>query len=207
MKVLVMIKKAWHTLSGYLPVIMMLLFAMLTYWLLQVTPHPIQSESKRPSVHSEDYFMRGFEVTTYDQSGDVRAHILGNYAKHYADTDSFEIEDPVIYAQTKFQTNGIQKSQTTAKLGISNADSSLIELKGQVILKKYDWIDKKINPDVTKMMAEYLKIDLDHELVTSNLPIRIEKEKQRMIGDSMDYDNLERRLSLRGNVRVIFEPK
>lgn len=207
MKALAILKRTWYSLGGYIPVLMMLLFAMLTYWLLQVTPRFTQSQNKRPLEHVEDYFMRGFEVTTYESNGEVRAHILGTYARHYADTDSIEIDSPFIYAQTKIKNSGFQKSQSTAKLGISNSDASQIELKGNVQFKKYDLAEKSVNPVVTKMLTEELKIDSDRERVSSNLPVRIEKSNQKMYADSMDYDNVQRHLSLRGNVRVTFEAK
>ena len=88
MKSLNAFRKNWEGLSGYIPVIVMLLFAMLTYWLLQITPKASHKETQVQPVHEEDYFMKQFSLKTFEKNGQVKTYIVGNSARHYPDTDS-----------------------------------------------------------------------------------------------------------------------
>jgi len=207
MKSLNAFRKNWEGLSGYIPVIVMLLFAMLTYWLLQITPKASHKETQVQPVHEEDYFMKQFSLKTFEKNGQVKTYIVGNYARHYPDTDSVEIEGPRIYTQSDIKLHRLHKAQGSAQIATSNADASIVELKGNVIFIKEDVQSAGNKPEKTKMSGEYLKINSDVEQISSNQPIEIEKGSQKMYADAMSYDNLDRHLKLVGNVRVIFSKK
>jgi len=207
MKAIQTLKRFWDTVSSYLPVLLMLIFAMFTYWLLQVTPKAIKKEVVLPRAHIEDYFMKGFAVTTYEPDGDIKAHILGRYARHFADTDNLEIEGPHLYGQSMSNTKSLQKSDAVANVAISNADATQIELKGNVELVKQDWSTTKSSPITLRIKSEYLQINSDLERVYSNLPVEITRGLQTISADSMEYDNLERHMHLSGNVKVVFGKK
>ena len=200
-------KPSWDRISAYLPVILMLIFAMFTYWLLQVTPKAIKKEGVLPLAHVEDYFMRGFAVTTYETNGEVKSHILGSYARHFADTDTTEIEDPRVYSQSHTSVSTAQRTLGTAKKATTNADASLIELRGDVELTKQDWSGAKALPNFLSMKSQYLKINSELESIYTNLPVQIDRGEQKITADSMQYNNLERRMQLVGNVKVTFAKK
>ena len=181
----------------------MLLFAMLTYWLLQITPNLKREEHIVQPVHEEDYFMKHLSLTTFEKNGRIKTYLMGNYARHYPDTDTIEIDDPQIYTQSFEKKDRSQKAEGTANKASSNADSTLIELRGNVVLIKKDQRNDGQEPVITKMVGEYLKINTDTEKISSNLPVEIQKGPQIIVGNAMEYDNVERRLKMAGNVRVI----
>ena len=207
MKGIQIFKRSWDNLSGYLPVILMLIFAMFTYWLLQVTPKAIKKESVLPLAHVEDYFMRGFSVTTYEPNGEVKSHILGRYARHFADTDTTEIEGPRVYSQSHSNFSGVQRTQGTAKTATTNADASLIELRGDVELIKQDWSGTKVAPTFLSIKSQYLKINSEIEKIYTNLPVQIDRGLEKITADSMQYNKIDRRMQLVGNVKVTFAKK
>ena len=91
-------------------------------------------------------------------------------------------------------------------IATSNADATLIELKGKVVLLKQD-VTGKDAPIITRISGEYLKINSDTEQISSPEPVEIEKGLQKIYANTMSYDNLDRHLKMSGNVRVIFGKK
>ena len=201
------LRKNWEGLSGYIPVILMLLFAMLTYWLLQITPKITREENLSQPVHEEDYFMKQFSLTTFEKNGKVKTYLVGNYARHYPDTDTIEIERPQIFTQSFVKADRLQKSEGTAKTALSNTDSSEIELRGDVVLIKKDEMKDGSAPIITKISGEYLKINHEIEQISSTQPVEIQRGLQSITANSMTYDNLERHLIMSGRVRSVFVKK
>ena len=58
------LRSAWDRLSIYLPVVLMGLFALGTYWLVRSTPLLMSSKPVAEAGHDPDYFMRNFSVTS-----------------------------------------------------------------------------------------------------------------------------------------------
>lgn len=199
------LKKGWYLISGYFPVIFMLIFAMITYWLLQVTPRSDSEKRAEKSAHSVDYFMRQFEVTNYEKNGIIKSYIVGAYAEHFPDTDTIVIKNPKIYTQKKESLNNAQKTQGSAKEATSNADATLLELRGDVHLIKEEWKNKESTPVVMKLMSEHLIINSDTEKIISPEFIQIEKGEQKISANSMEYDNVHSHLLMLGNVRAVFQ--
>ena len=86
-------------LSIYLPVVLMGLLALGSYWLLRATPETDMPLSERPPQHEPDYFMRGFAVRSFAPDGSLRSDVRGAEARHYPDTDSTEIDQARIRTQ------------------------------------------------------------------------------------------------------------
>ena len=60
------IRQGWDQLSIYLPVVLMGLLALGTWWLVRNAPMPQLPAIDRPVKHQPDYFMKSFSVKTFD---------------------------------------------------------------------------------------------------------------------------------------------
>ena len=109
---------AGSALTVYLPIILMGLMALGTYWLARNTPAlgARRGASARPT-HDPDYFMRGFSVKTFDATGRLKSEVYGTEARHYPDTDTLEIDQPRIRS---FNDRG-ELTVATARRALSNA--------------------------------------------------------------------------------------
>jgi lipopolysaccharide export system protein LptC len=87
-----LLRRSWDRLSLYLPVLLMGLLALGTWWLVRNAPVPLVPEAQRPVRHDPDYFMKGFSVKTFDGTGRLHSEIQGTMARHYPDTDTLEID-------------------------------------------------------------------------------------------------------------------
>ena len=86
------IRQGWDQLSIYLPVVLMGLLALGTWWLVRNAPMPQLPAIDRPVKHQPDYFMKSFSVKTFDATGRLQSEVQGDEARHYPDTDTLEID-------------------------------------------------------------------------------------------------------------------
>ena len=86
-------KLPWHgrvlaVVSAYLPLLLMALLALGTWWLVRNTPTAPQPKPALPPRHEADYTMRSFTVQRFAPEGPLRAQIDGDVLRHYGDTDT-----------------------------------------------------------------------------------------------------------------------
>ena len=124
------LRRGWDRLSIYLPVVLMGLLALGSYWLLRATPEPVLPVAERPPQHEPDYFMRGFAVRSFAPDGSLRSEVRGTEARHYPDTNSTEIDQ----ARIRSQQPGSPLTTATAQRVTSNADQTEFVLRGNAVV-------------------------------------------------------------------------
>lgn len=191
-------------LTLYLPVILMGLMALGSYWLARNTHALGPAESQRAPVHEPDYFMRRFSVKTFDVAGRLKSEVIGVEARHYPDTDTLEIDQPRIRS---FSLKG-EPSVATARRALSNADGSEVQLIGDATVTREATTGPagETNPRV-EIRGEFLHVFADIEQVKSHKPVTLIRGADRFTADSLDYANLERAINLRGRVRGVLVPR
>lgn len=192
------VRAGWDRIAVYLPIILMGLMALGTYWLARNTPTAAPVEAQRPVTHEPDYFMRRFSVKTFDAAGRLKSEVYGSEARHHPDTDTLEIDQPRIRS---FDAHG-QLTVATAKLALSNADASEVQLFGDAVVTRDATTgpDGKVRPRL-QFRGEFLDAFLDTERVRSNKPVELLRGEDRFTADNLDFDNLDQVLELRGRVR------
>jgi lipopolysaccharide export system protein LptC len=191
--------RAWDRVSVYLPLILMGLLALGTYWLARNTPAVSAPAAAAAPTHEPDYFMRGFSVKSFDPTGRLKSEVQGVEARHYPDTDTLEIDEPRIRA---FNPQGLL-TVATARRAISNADGSQVQLIGDAVVRR----EAAGSAPAMEIRGEFLFAFMDTERVTSNQPVRLTRGDDAFTADSLDYDNLERVLKLQGRVRGVLQPR
>lgn len=195
--------RAWDRISIYLPVILMGLLAMGTYWLARNTPSFSTPGAQRPVAHEADYFLRGFSVKSFETNGRLRSEIRGAEARHYPDTDTTEIDEPRI---RQFNEKGAL-TVATARRAISNADGSQVQLIGDaVVTRQSPDADGQPQPKL-EIRSEFLHAFMNEERVTSHKPVTLLRGADVFQADSLDYDNLDRVLQMQGRVRGTLQPR
>ena len=84
--------------SAYLPLMLMALLALGTWWLVKNTPLFENARAAAPLTHDPDYTMSQFMVQRFGPDGAMRVQIEGDEMRHYPDTDTLEIDNPRIRA-------------------------------------------------------------------------------------------------------------
>ena len=190
--------RTWDRISIYLPVILMGLMALGTYWLARNTPVFSAPGAAKILTHEPDYFMRGFSVKSFTPQGRLKSEIYGAEARHYPDTDTMEIDQPRIRS---FNEQGVL-TVATAKLAMSNADGSEVQLIGNAVVTREanDAAKAGASPRM-EIRSEFLHFFVQAERVRSHKPVVLKRGDDEFNADSLEYDNLDRVLELRGRVR------
>ena len=198
-----MVRGAWDQLSIYLPIILMGVLALGTYWLARNTPGFSLPDSPRPVRHDPDYTMRGFSVKTFDATGRLKSEVFGNEARHYPDTDTLEIDKPRIRS---FNERG-EITVATASHALSNADGSEVQLLGDAVVTRAPTrgADGRPTP-LLEFRGEFLHAFLNAERVKSHKPVVLVRGTDRFTGDRMDFDNVTRVFELSGRVHGLLVP-
>ncbi|MBK6295824.1 MAG: LPS export ABC transporter periplasmic protein LptC [Rhodoferax sp.] len=191
-------RSAWARLSLYIPVVLMGVLALSTYWLVRSTPALVPASAPGPARHEPDYVMQNFSVRTFDDSGRLKTEVLGTQARHYPDTDTLEID--AVRIRT-FNPNG-RLTTANAQRALVNGDISEIELSGKARVVRQSSVDTAgaVMPELT-YQGEFLHAFIDSERVKSHLPIQLTSGSDRFTADAMDYDNVDRVIALTGRVR------
>lgn len=198
-----MLRAAWDRLSIYLPVILMGVLALGTYWLVRSAPIFSPPEADKPARHEPDYFMHRFSVKTFDAAGRLKSEVFGSDMHHFPDSDTLEID------QVRIRSYNEQGRLTTAtaKRALTNADGSEVQLFGNALVVREAMTDAG-GQRLPRMafQGEFLHAFMNTERVKSHLPVELTRDTDRFTADVMDYDNLDRVMQLKGRVRGTLVP-
>ncbi|QHJ01527.1 LPS export ABC transporter periplasmic protein LptC [Xylophilus rhododendri] len=191
-------------LSIYLPILLMSLLALGSYYLVRNAPSVQAPEVVRPPRHDADYFMRDFAVRTFDETGRLQREIFGVEGRHYPDTDTLEIDKPRIRAIS--ETGAI--TVATAERGLSNGDGSEVQLIGNAVVTREPTTGRS-GQALPRMQfrGEFLHAYTNIERVRSDRPVILTRGDDVFTGDAMDYDNLQQVMVLRGRVHGTLQPR
>ncbi|MBC7681902.1 MAG: LPS export ABC transporter periplasmic protein LptC [Ferruginibacter sp.] len=199
-----MLQSAWNRLSIYLPILLMAVLALGSYWLVRNTPIFAPADVAAPPTHEADYFMRNFSVKNFDALGQLKSEVFGTEAHHFPDTDTVEI------SQVRIRSVNPQGLVTvsTADRGLSNGDGSEVQLFGNAVVLRQAVVDKGVvvQPKM-EFRSDFLHAYLEAERVRSNKPVTLVRGTDTFTADSMDYNNLDRQMQLAGRVKGVLMPQ
>ena len=144
------VRRAWDRVAIYLPIILMGLMAMSTYWLVRNTPTATQDDLVAEPRHVPDYFMRDFSVRVFDARGQLKSEISGAEARHFPDTDTLEIDRPTLRSYSK---EG-RLTVATAGRAITNADGSEVQLFDKAVVVR-DGLNQNNGQARTELRSDF----------------------------------------------------
>ena len=207
LSLLMRVRRVFDRLAVYLPLLLMGLMAMTTYWLVRNTPAMGEAELEAVPRHVPDYFMRDFSVKVFGEDGKLKSEMLGVEGRHYPDTDTLEIDRP------RIRILGAEGHVTTtvAARGLINADGSEAQLFDKaVVVREASTNAQGVVTPRSELHSDFLHLFANTEQVRSYLPVTL----VRGTGDrftsqeGMDYDNLDQLMQLKGRVRgTLLPPK
>jgi lipopolysaccharide export system protein LptC len=184
--------------SAYLPLMLMALLALGTWWLIKTTPVPGEERPAAPPRHEPDYTMTNFLVQRFAPDGAMRAQIEGDALRHYPDTDTLEIDN----ARIRAIAPDARVTLATARRALSNGDASEVQLLGGAhVVREAGSTDEPI-----EFRSEFLHAFLGNERVESHLPVTVTRGATVVRADGMSYDNLARVVELKGRMVAVFAP-
>jgi lipopolysaccharide export system protein LptC len=181
-------------LSAYLPLLLMLVLALGTWWLVKNTPVPA-APAKATSARTEpDYTMREFTMERFRADGQLKLRLQGSQLHHYPDTNRVEVLGARI---TAFAPDG-RVTTATADRALGNGDGSEMQLSGnaQVV-----GTDPRGAPLIIR--SEYLLVQLVTERLQTHLPVWVQQGPTELKAAGLEYDHASQRLDLKGPLRAV----
>lgn len=194
---------AWDRLSIYLPLVLMGVLALGTYWLVRSTPLFEPDAPEQAQRRDPDYLMERFSIKTFDGDGRLKSEVYGEQARHYPHTDILEIDQVRIrsYNPRGFVT------VATARQALANNDATEVQLMGNARVVREATVDRSGTalPRVS-FSGEFLHAFLNEERIKSHKPVELERAGDRFTADSLDYSNFDQVVEMRGRVRGTLLP-
>ena len=183
-------------ISAYLPVLLMALLALGTWWLVKNTPLREAERAAAPLLHVPDYTMSDFMVQRFGPNGAMRVQIEGDRMRHFPDTDSLEIDRPRIRALKPYG----RVTVATARTALSNGDGSEVQLSGDAHIVRL----AAEKSEAIEFRGEFLHYFVNLERVRSHLPVVMNQGSTEVRADAFAYDNLTRVVDFKGPVQAVF---
>lgn len=192
----------WHlrlreTLSAYLPLLLMGLLALASWWLVKNSPHagaPAQEQAVSPDP---DYTMTQFALERFDSSGRLKLRIEGARLRHFPASDRIEIDAAQIRA---IAANG-RVTLASAQRAVGTGDGSELQLLGGAEITSEDAAGLPV-----VMRGEFLHAFFVTERVVTHLPVMVQRGATMVQAAGLDYDHAARRLALKGPLRATLAP-
>ncbi|MFT3778708.1 MAG: LPS export ABC transporter periplasmic protein LptC [Ottowia sp.] len=191
-------------LSAWLPALLMVLFALGTWWLVRSAPHIVDAAGDARVSPEPDYFMRDFSVRTFEPNGRLKSELTGVHGRHFPADDTLEVTQP---RMRSYDTQG-HPTVATARRGISNADASEIKLYGDALVVR-DPVAKASGEVIPRLefRGEFLHAFVDEQRVSSDQPVELRRGSDVFTGDVFDYSDKSGVANLQGRVRGTLLPK
>ncbi|MDP1900138.1 MAG: LPS export ABC transporter periplasmic protein LptC [Rubrivivax sp.] len=193
----------WHLrlrdmLWAYLPLLVMALLALASWWLVKNSPRAAAPVAARPVSDEPDYTMTQFAVERFDAQGRLKLRIEGSLMRHFPATDRIEIEG----AQIRAIAQDGRVTLAHARRAVGNGDGSELQLIGGAEVQSADAAGAPL-----LMRGEFLHAFLVAERVKSHLPVMVQVGATRLRAAGLDYDHAAGRLELQGPARAELAPR
>jgi lipopolysaccharide export system protein LptC len=196
-------RQAQGKLTLYLPIVVMSVLALGSWWLARNTPSVNEAAPPSVSRTDPDYLLSQFAIKTFDPSGALANEVWGSKARHFPHTDILEIDE------ARFRSSrGPRATVGQAQRAYSNADGSEVQLVGNAIVVREAGQDAqgRALPRI-EFRGEFLHAFLQTEVVKSHKPVTVVRGADQFSGDTMVYNQLDGLVALDGRVRVRLEPR
>lgn len=194
----------WHwrlreALSSYLPLLLMGLLALATWWLVNNTPGAPAGTAQAPVRHDPDYTMQGFTLQRFGADGRLTVQLQGDQLRHFPDTDTLEVDTVRIQA---FSADGAL-TNATARRALSNADASEVQLLGGARIERSGGPS---GAPPLQFEGEFLHAFLRTEQLRSHLPVVLRQGGSEIRAGGVEYSHLDQQATFKPPVRARFAP-
>jgi lipopolysaccharide export system protein LptC len=190
-------------LSNYLPLLLMALLAVGTWWLVKNTPLFDGPTERAAPRHVPDYRMANFELQRISADGRLQVQIAGAELRHYPDTDTVEIDNARVRAVAPDGTLAIAE----ARRAISNGDGSDLQLMGDVRLRRLPPGSGPDAPALLEVRGEFLQALSNTEVLRSHLPVSIRQGGATLQAQNFEYRHLTGQVSFTGRAQGQIVPR
>lgn len=178
------------------PFVLALLLALLAFWLNQVSVHTPYVDDAG-FAHEPDYIVENFDALSFDLQGRPRHRLQAAHMTHYMDDDTTVLTTPIF---TSLAPDN--RVQVTAQRAQMSADGRHVYFLQNVQIVRHGVAGEA----PATLATEYLHVTPDERLLRTDKPITLRQGSTLISADQMRLDDLNKQLTLSGNVVAKYQP-
>ena len=195
-------KVAWSErlrmlLGTYLPLLLMVVLALGTWWLVKVAPRTSAEPTATVLRHEADYTLERFAMQRYDKTGRLVALLEGEKLRHFPDTRELEIDT----VRVTFTAPDGRVTHITARQAVASDEGSVARLEGDARVESQGLAGE---PPVI-IEGQRLVANIHDQLVSTDQPVRVRQGGTEFSAESLTYDAVLRSLTMQGKVRAVLQ--
>ena len=185
-------------ISSYLPLLLMALLGLGSWWLVKNKPQPLMAREGEPVRTKPDYTMSRFVLERFEPTGRLKVRMEGAVMRHYPDTDRIEIDELSLRAYAPDGRITVAQSRHA----LSNGDGSEVQLLGAARLESTD-----AKGVLMVISSEFLHLYTVSEKLRTHLPVLVQRAGAELRAGGLVYDHAAGRLDMTGAQRASFPPR
>ena len=189
-----------RALLRLMPLILMGLLTLLTFWLVQRNTPPEKSTLERVRLHEPDYTIKDGALSALNELGNTKYRILGKKVTHYDDDASIDILTPRMRLFQPYKAPVTVKSDT----GHLDGDLTILDLFDNASIFRPAQAASSSQPATLRMLASssYFKVLINDDIIETNRPITLEQGMSIMNStEGGIFNNVEQSMVLTGQVK------
>ncbi|MDI9331773.1 MAG: LPS export ABC transporter periplasmic protein LptC [Alphaproteobacteria bacterium] len=191
-------------LQALLPMVLLGVLALLTYWLVQNSPILSDAEPERRASAKPDAYFYQFRIVSFDEQGQWLLQVGGERALHLGHQDRYDIDQPRMLQRSRSDGPPARISAEQARVTDNGA---LVELLGEAIIERQSHKDAQGRPMARfEIRSEYLLLDDHRKTMETNLPVTLIRGGDVFKANSMKALQEQNQLQLQGRVRGTLMP-
>lgn len=191
-------RRSLDRLTLYVPLIIMALIALGSWWLVRSIPELLPNDPNRPVRTEPDYRLEKFTVKSFAATGQLTRQISGEAATHYPQSNELHIQRIELFAQNELGS----PFNARAEQGISRQNEQQFTLIGNVYAeRKADQYGPR-----TQVRGERLTAWLETDQLVSDLPVEITRDHNVFTAETLDFNTRTGHYLLQGRVRATLFP-
>ncbi|MBU3551102.1 LPS export ABC transporter periplasmic protein LptC [Polynucleobacter sp. MWH-Berg-3C6] len=183
-----------------MPLILMGVLTLVTFWLVQKNTPPEKSTIERVRLHEPDYTITNGALSALNELGLTKYRILGNKVIHYDDDASIDILAP------RMRLFQLDKPPVTVKsdTGHLDGDLTILDLIDNASIFRPAQAATATQAATLRMLASstYFKVLINDDIIETNRPITLEQGMSTMhSNEGGKFNNIEQSMMLLGQVK------
>ena len=189
-----------HGLLRLLPLILMGILTLMTFWLVQKSNPAETPKLVPPRLHEPDYTIKNGALSALNEVGDTKYRILGKEVIHYDDDASIDIIAP------RMRLFQVGKPPVTVKsdTGHLDGDLTVLDLNDHAQIARPAQAATATEPAMFRLLAQssFFKVLINDDIIETDKPITLEQGMSVMNStNGGTFNNVEQSMVLQGDVK------
>ena len=187
-----------EALAAALPLLLMVLLAVGSWWLVRNAPQPLEPRPPAATRVEPDYTMTGFMVQRFGADGRLRVQIEGRQLRHLPAAGRLEIEGATIRA---FAPDG-RETVAIARLALADDKTTEVQLIGGARVQA-----RSSRGEDAVLEGERLLLYPQERRVRTDEAVRVRLGADEFVATGLEYRQDTGVLELLGPMRGVFAPR